>query len=202
MAAKNESSMNIWKILFFALLVIIAIPIIGILLSQPEVEEVNTQDILVSNDDLSIGIQVGVDDVETIANIILAQEAENSDIQYALSLDNEARLIGQTSYLGIPFDFTVNMVPETLDNGNVLLNIDEITLSGYELPQQLVLNILAGQIDLPDFVAFNPDEAYIGINLNQYELENGGRIEVNQFDLEEDTVQVTIHLPQSAFDEF
>lgn len=201
MANNSKDSMNIWKILFFSLLAVILIPIIGLFLSRPKVEEINTRDFIVANDDLSISIEVGVEDVESIVNIILAQEAQNSDIQYALSLDEQARLLGQTAYLGIPFSFSVNMIPETLENGNVLLAIDEITLSGYELPQQLVLNILARQLELPDFVVFNPDDGYIGINFNQFQLDNGGRIQVDQFDLGEDTVQVTIHLPQSVFNQ-
>lgn len=202
MANNSKDSMNIWKILFFSLLAVILIPIIGLFLSRPKAEEIDTRDFIVANDDLSISIEVGVEDVESIANITLAQEAQNSDFQYALSLDEQARLLGQTAYLGIPFSFSVNMIPETLENGNVLLAIDEITLSGYELPQQLVLNILARQLELPDFVVFNPDDGYIGINFNQFQLDNGGRIQVDQFDLGEDTVQVTIHLPQSVFNQY
>lgn len=201
MANNSKDSMNIWKILFFSLLAVILIPIIGLFLSRPKVEEIDTRDFIVANDDLPISIEVGVEDVESIANIILAQEAQNSDIQYALSLDEQARLLGQTAYLGIPFSFSVNMIPENLENGNVLLAIDEITLSGYELPQQLVLHILARQLELPDFVVFNPDDGYIGINFNQFQLDNGGRIQVDQFDLGEDTIQVTIHLPQSVFNQ-
>lgn len=178
---------------------IIAIPIIGIILSSPESENINTADINRPQEDLAIGIEVSLDDVETIANLFLDQESKDSDIQYDLVLGDQAQLLGQTSYLGIPFDFSANMTPETLDNGNVMLHINELALSGYELPQNLILNIIARQVDLPDFIVFNPDDSYIGINLDEYELDNGGQITVDQLDLDQDTVQVTIHLPHDVF---
>lgn len=198
MTQSNENKqVNIWKYLFLGLLGFLLIPIV-ILLFSGKSGEINTQEYPYRENDLAIQLEVDILDVETIANVYLQKETDNSTIDYVLQLDEKAHLIGQSSYLGIPFDFKVEMTPQTLDNGNLLLNIGSITLSGFELPRNLVLTLLANQLEFPEFVVFNPDDSYIGVNLNEFELENGGRIRVEQFDLDQDTIQASILLPNEA----
>ena len=197
----TNQSINIWKYLFLGLVILIALVFLFLISMSGDSEDIDTDYYVRSQNDLEIQFEVGQEDVETISNVFLEQEVENSAISYHLILEDNPELIGESSYLGIPFDFSVEVTPEALDNGNVRLDIDSISLSGIQLPEQLVLTILSNQMDLPEFVVFNPEDSYIGVNLNEFYLENGGQLTVDVFDLDNNNVRATIHLPVSAFED-
>src|SRR5699024_6105931 len=178
----------------------ISLGIITMFIISGDSGDINDQHYVREHNDIEVHIEVDRKDIETIANVFIKKETGNASIDYNVTLNDSPQIIGESSYMGIPFDFTVNLVPVTLDNGNLRLNIESITLSGYELPEQLVLTILSNQIQLPDFVVFNPSDSYIGINLNEFQLENGGQITVDQFNIESEDVKATIHLPISAIE--
>lgn len=191
-----KESMNLWKYLFIGLLALIILPLLFFMFSSSG-GEINT-DPVSYDDDIEAAVQVTSEEAEAIANLFLEEKMNDSEIYYGIRIDNDLTLIGQSSYLGIPFDFSADMTPTVLDNGNVRLSIDEIALSGYELPRRLVLNIISSQIELPPFINFNPDSGVININLNEFELENGGHIQVEQFNLQQDVIQARIFLPPNA----
>lgn len=196
----KKRRINIWKYLFIGLILMISLGIIPMFIISGDNGDINDQHYVREYNDIEVQIEVNRKDVETIANVFLKKETENDSIDYYLTLNDNPQIKGESSYMGIPFNFTVNLVPVTLDNGNLRLDIESITLSGYELPEQLVLTILSNQIQLPDFIVFNPSDSYIGINLNEYRLENGGQITVDQFNIESNDLKATIHLPISAIE--
>lgn len=197
---KNNRHINIWKYLFIGLILMISLGIITMFIISGDSGDINDQHYVREHNDIEVHIEVDRKDIETIANVFIKKETGNASIDYYLTLNDNPQIKGESSYMGIPFDFTVNLAPVTLDNGNLRLDIESITLSGYELPEQLVLTILSNQIQLPDFVVFNPSDSYIGINLNEFQLENGGQITVDQFNIESNDVRATIHLPVSAIE--
>lgn len=196
----NRRQINIWKYLFIGLILIISLGLVTIFSMLGNNGDVNTQHYVGAPNDIEVHFEVDRKDVETILNAFLKKETGNAAIDYYLTLDDSPQIIGESSYMGIPFDFTVNLIPVTLDNGNLRLDIDSITLSGYELPERLVLTILSNQIQLPDFVVFNPSNSYIAINLDELQLDNGGQITVDQFNVESNDVKATFHLPSSAIE--
>lgn len=196
----KKRRINIWKYLFIGLILMISLGIIPMFINSGDSGDINDQHHVREHNDIEVHIEVDRKDIETITNVFLKKETESASIDYYLTLNDNPQIKGESSYMGIPFNFTVNLVPVTLDNGNLRLDIESITLSGYELPEQLVLTILSNQIQLPDFVVFNPNDSYIGINLNEYRLENGGQITVDQFNIESNDLKATIHLPISAIE--
>lgn len=196
----KKRRINIWKYLFIGLILMISLGIIPMFINSGDSGDINDQHHVREHNDIEVHIEVDRKDIETITNVFLKKETESASIDYYLTLNDNPQIKGESSYMGIPFNFTVNLVPVTLDNGNLRLDIESITLSGYELPEQLVLTILSNQIQLPDFVVFNPSDSYIGINLNEFRLENGGQITVDQFNIESNDLKATIHLPISAIE--
>ncbi|WP_273340878.1 DUF2140 family protein [Alloiococcus otitis] len=157
-AKPKKASSNIWKILFFALLVITLFPLVFFFFGPSGNQGPSELDRSLDPGDLAIDLALTFEDVESMANSFIQANQPDQDLDLRLSLDQDLELAGQTSYLGFDLPFQSSLSPQVTDNGNVVFQVDNLTLRGFDLPKSLVLGLLDSQIDLPDFIAFIPSQ--------------------------------------------
>lgn len=194
-AKPKKASSNIWKILFFALLVITLFPLVFFFFGLSGNQGPSELDRSLDPGDLAIDLALTFEDVESMANSFIQANQPDQDLDLRLSLDQDLELAGQTSYLGFDLPFQSSLSPQVTDNGNVVFQVDNLTLRGFDLPKSLVLGLLDSQIDLPDFIAFIPSQGQIAINLTDFQLDNGGQLRVADWDQANRILTVTIILP-------
>lgn len=133
-----------------------------------------------------------------LVNLYLEENLENYFEGYTLSIDENVELGGTIEVIGFSVNFTLQMQPLVMENGDLQLRAEGIQLGSFDLPLGLTLNILGQQLELPEWVRIDSEDEYILVALNEFELENGMHFAMDKINLEEDDIRVTIFLPQEA----
>jgi uncharacterized protein YpmS len=87
----------------------------------------------------------------------------------------------------IPFQMIFN--PVVNETGGLTLQEREISLGRLQLPGELVLGLLAEQVDFPTWVTVHPSRHEIIVNVRDIQLEKGMQLSVKTFDLQQDQLE-------------
>ncbi|WP_161879053.1 YpmS family protein [Alkalibacterium sp. MB6] len=156
------------------------------------------QQTVVRNDGWSFELTSESNQVNELINVYLEEEMGDDFEQYTLTIDDNVLLEGALQVFGFSVDFSLAMEPFVMENGNLQLRAQSIQLASFELPLSLTMNILSQQLDLPDWVRINSEDAYVLVAFNEFELQNGASLSMERVNLEDDDITVTIFLPEEA----
>ncbi|MGX7419278.1 YpmS family protein [Carnobacterium gallinarum] len=120
---------------------------------------------------------------------------EAGDIEYQFILNDEAELIGTFQVFGHDVQFYLYLAPYVTENGNVQLKATSLSIGQLDLPITYVMNFIAKQYKLPDWVQVDSKKQLILLNLNEYKLSNGMIITAKKIDLKTDDIRFNISLP-------
>lgn len=199
----TNRSFNVWKWLFIGLVTFIILVMIGggLYLSQ-QVQSINQGPIDTSQrvvqDEYTFQVSTDKENLTGVINQYLEEETQDSFIGYQFDLTDQVELHGSFSVLGFDLNFALFFEPCVLDNGNVQLQADSITLGQLDLPISFVLSQVARQVDFPHFIKINAHEEVINIELTNFELDNGIHFAAERLDLRNDILSILIYLPQEA----
>ena len=146
-----------------------------------------------------IKVEATRENAEHFIDQYLAQMNQDENFHYDINLQEDGLYVaGNVSYLGMTYPFEMQTTPEVLDNGNIQLNIESITVSNFELPRELILTILSTRDTFPDFIAINAEANYIGVNLTELTLDNGISFGAEVIDLPADQLELSVYLPKDG----
>lgn len=146
-----------------------------------------------------IKVEATRENAEHFIDQYLAQMNQDENFHYDINLQEDGLYVaGNVSYLGMTYPFEMQTTPEVLDNGNIQLNIESITVSNFELPRELILTILSTRDTFPDFIAINAEANYIGVNLTELTLDNGVSFGAEVIDLPADQLELSVYLPKDG----
>jgi len=196
----KEKQINYWKWAFLTILAILLLlgVYMYIMLQPIQTGEVNTEPTTVQDSELTFEMSSGKEDLTQLVNTYLDSETQNDFIGYTFNLNDQAELHGQLNALGVPIQFSLHLEPEVLDNGNLLLHAEEISVGSLNLPISFVLSQIANQVEFPEFIEINSEENWVAVNLNEFQLENGTQFSVSEMNLSQDDIGINIHLPIEA----
>lgn len=196
----QEKRVNYWKWAFIILVTVLLLLFIYIVIQLQAVQtgEVNTEPNTASESEVTFEVRSEKDDLTQVVNAYLEEETQDDFIGYSFNLEDQAVLHGEFDVFGLPVQFSLYFEPEVLDNGNLLLHAEEISLGSLNLPISFVLSQVASQVDFPDFIAVDSSEETIAVNLNEFELDNGIQFSVNEINLPQNDIGLYIHLPIEA----
>lgn len=186
---------NKWKSLFVILLLLnigIVLWLYFSLTSTDDVEPLKNSN--GSTDAVPFSIRTNKNDLNTIINEYL-QNKNKGVMDYQVGLDDYVNLYGTLPVFNQTMNMKVAFEPVALENGDLILKEKEITVGKLKLPPATVLKFVKDRYQFPDWVTIQPDKERVYLDLQKLKLKSDLRVSVNEFDLNEDVIIFTLHVP-------
>lgn len=198
----NKGKRRGWMWAFFILLALnIGLAVWLVYRLQPTQVDTTTdtqRQTIVRNEGWSFELATDTNQVNELINVYLEEEMEEDFEQYTLTIDDNVLLEGPLQLFGFAVDFSLTMEPLVMEDGNLQLRAQSIQLATFELPLSLTMSILSQQLDLPEWVRVNSEEAYVLVAFDEFALQNGASLSMERINLEDDEIILTIFLPEEA----
>ncbi len=168
--------MNIWKWLFFILLLvnlIIAVLLIFLLsgsYSSPESED------NYSSGSSGMEIKMTNDAVESLIMESIEDEKLSLDIN-----ESGIELLSQNNIYGIGVDASFNLEPVSTGD-TIVFEVLDIDISNLPLPQDVLYSIIRTQSNLPEGISFSEDERALVIDTALFDEAAGVDVKVDSID--------------------
>lgn len=186
---------NKWKSLFVILLLLnigIVLWLYFSLTSTDEVEPLKNSN--GSTDAVPFSIRTNKNDLNKIINQYL-QNKKKGVMDYQVGLDDYVNLYGTLPVFNQTMNMKVSFEPVALENGDLILKEKEITVGKLKLPPATVLKFVKDRYQFPDWVTIQHDKERVYLDLQKLKLKSDLRVSVNEFDLNEDVIIFTLHVP-------
>lgn len=185
-----------WKIiLIISLLIIFSLITFIFIRATEKREEINITE---KNDTTSPSFQLKLNKNQTneLINFYLEDFQKDSKIKYTFVLDNFALIQGDFEILGKTLKLYFYLKPNVLENGNVELIVESISIGTLELPSSDILKYIKNNYKIPAWVKINPNEDKISINLDEFKLKSGIYANASKIDLVNDQIELNIFIPK------
>jgi uncharacterized protein YpmS len=186
-----------WKTAFFVLLSvnIIVIIILTALIFLP-VNQTYPSDSDSTKDEIlaKLSVQATKNDLDILVNRIIERENKDSQIDYYVIFADEVELYGDFPVFDQTVELKLTFQPEALENGDLILKQNQISIGQLQLPVKFVMNFIKDGYHFPEWVEIRPDDKMIYVHLTEIELPNNLRIHAKTFDLVNDKIDFTLLL--------
>lgn len=140
-------------------------------------------------------IQTDKEDLNALITHYIEKEGLNGPIDYHVLLDEEVELYGSIKVFSHELELKMTFEPEALDNGDLILKQESISLGGVHLPVNYVLKLIRDSYKLPEWVTIQPNDQTIYVALQNMELNNGIQIRAEKFDLRNNEISFSMLVP-------
>ena len=168
------------------------------ILSEGDAVQTETEEIVAADGAMDFELVTDKAQVNRVVNLYLQEELDDRFSGYTVNIDELVELEGALNVFGFDVDFGLYMEPLVMDDGNLQLRAQRIQLGAFDLPIEIALNILNQQLDLPEWIRINSEEAFILVAFNEFSLENDVQLQMKRIDLEADDIRLDIILPEDA----
>lgn len=199
MNKKRTKIKNFWKILFFGLLGLVC----GIVLlfafriiSHREPDLVIGETRAELNDEPVFQVSLTKSQTNDLINFFLDDFQKDSELKYYFRLENKALLTGTYNLLGYDIDFYVYFEPYVLENGDLQLIAKSLSIGTLSLPTSELLKYVEKNLPIPEWVEVDPENEKILLHLNEYSLNNGMSVKVEELNLVDDKILINVYLPK------
>lgn len=198
--SKMAKTINPWKLAFLGLIGVLVgfLLFIGIRATQVREPDFDSSKIAKRSGNPVLTIQSNKQQINELIAFYLDDFQKNSDVTYDFYLENEAMLAGNFKILGHPIQFNLYFDPYVMDNGNVQLKAKSLSIGTLGLPIRDILGFVQRDYNLPDWVEVMPEDKYILLRLDKFQMQNGLFIRADKINLIDDDIRVSIYLPETA----
>ncbi|SFC64031.1 Uncharacterized protein YpmS [Alkalibacterium subtropicum] len=160
--------------------------------------QMDTEEFVVSDEAIPFEVVSDKAQVERVINLYLQEELGERYSGFTVTVDELVEMEGPLNLFGFDVDFGLYMEPFVMDNGNLQLRAQRIQLGALDLPIDIALNILDQQLDLPEWIQIDSEEAFVLVAFDAFSLENDTQLRLKRIDLEADDIRLDIILPEQA----
>ncbi|MBU9720725.1 MULTISPECIES: YpmS family protein [Bacillaceae] len=183
---------NGWKIAFIISHSIIAVMVITFCVWLSGISNYQTKEQPSSeNQSIGGGAEFMVTTTKDQINKLITNELEKEGEQFQVYIDNYVHFEMDLNIFGFQVPLQMQFEPNVMSKGNVKLIKHSFTIGNFNLPSEKIFQVIATAADLPDWVIVYPEESAIYLDLFDG-ISEDFHILMEQFDLEEDVVKLTI----------
>ncbi|MFE8702101.1 YpmS family protein [Cytobacillus sp. FJAT-54145] len=187
---------NSWKKLFFILLGINVATILFVLVVINIPTRDDDLDLEYSNHEyVDFNIHSNKDNLNKVINHYIEKEGLKSPIAYQVILGDEVELYGTLKVFTQDIEMKLTFEPEALENGDLILKQQSISIGQLHLPVDYVLKFIRDKYDFPEWVSIQPNEELIYVALQKMKLKSNLRVKVEKFDLKNDDIEFSLLVP-------
>ncbi|WP_173918426.1 YpmS family protein [Halobacillus sp. Marseille-Q1614] len=137
--------------------------------------------------------------MEHLANEYLNELSHDTVFNYSISLDRNVTLKGNIRAFDQTIPIKVELHPEVQENGDLVLQQEGISLGQLPLPNKKVMEFVAENYNLPEWVTVNPSDENIYVAVTQMDTGSSYNVEVERFNLNADQLAFKISFPDRSF---
>lgn len=194
MRQKNLGKINSWKWLFLSLLALVFGGFLVLFSRIQTPREDFTSLVQVSQSDTKVGTFTTNREQlnQSISNYL--KDYQTNDFKYQLFVTSQ-QVVFEGSYqiFGVTIPLYLYFQPHKLEDGSILLSINEISAGTLSLPKAEVLAYIQKHYKLPSFVKIDSEEAQIQLQITELENSLGLYGKANTIDLYNDEIIVDIY---------
>ena len=200
MKKENLGKINWWKWAFITLAAVIVIAIATFFhAASAPVPQTTTGQAAYAKTDNSVQIHLTRQQLNALAANYLAQFLRQSKIKYRFIVGPKyATIIGKTKFLGANIQFSLNLIPQHLANGNVLLKAAGLNVGRLNVPVGFVMGFIAKQYKLPNWVTVNAKKHTILLDLNKYSRHKQLHYSMEKIDMANGRFQMKLSIPNNT----
>lgn len=193
---KEKTAINWWKWAFLSSISLIVIGLIMLIRAvQPvSIQEKETGLPVDSKDEVSLVSTITKEDAATIMNTSIDAMIVDERLSYEVRLDNQLEIHSNVQLFGFDIPYTLFFDPYVTEEGNLQLRADAIELANFSLPVSAVLSILAGELELPNYIGVDSQTQIILIDFNKLSSQYDKGITMEKIDLETNEIQLKLSL--------
>ncbi|HEM2549450.1 TPA: YpmS family protein [Streptococcus suis] len=194
MRQKNLGKINSWKWLFLSLLALVFGGFLVLFSRIQTPREDFTSLVQVSQSDTKVGTFTTNREQlnQSITNYL--KDYQTNDFKYQLFVTSQ-QVVFEGSYqiFGVTIPLYLYFQPHKLEDGSILLSINEISAGTLSLPKAEVLAYIQKNYKLPSFVKIDSEGAQIQLQITELENSLGLYGKANTIDLYNDEIIVDIY---------
>jgi uncharacterized protein YpmS len=188
---------NKWKIAFLVLLginLLFAIVTLALVMFPSDGPQ-NSKLKVPMGEQVSFHVKSNKNDLNKLINHYLKEEAADSPIDYRVILGEEVELYGILPFFSEELNMKLTFAPRALENGDLVLRQQSMTIGSLHLPISYVLNFISKNYRIPKGVDIRPKDKLIYVNMQQLKQKSDIKIKADKFDLKKDDIAFTILVP-------
>ncbi|HEL2383147.1 TPA: YpmS family protein [Streptococcus suis] len=194
MRQKNLGKINSWKWLFLSLLALVFGGFLVLFSRIQTSREDFTSLVQVSQSDTKVGTFTTNREQlnQSITNYL--KDYQTNDFKYQLFVTSQQVVFeGNYQIFGVTIPLYLYFQPHKLEDGSILLSINEISAGTLSLPKAEVLAYIQKNYKLPSFVKIDSEGAQIQLQITELENSLGLYGKANTIDLYNDEIIVDIY---------
>jgi uncharacterized protein YpmS len=201
MMFEKLKSKNKWKTLFWSLAIINIIVILGslFLLSLSPSHTRAPSGFNTDGDGAEFTVSSTKQNLTQLANRYLQDLPKNKTLTYSISLEDDVQLRGSITAFEKRIPLTATFEPIVQENGDLILQLQSITLGRLYVPNRAVLQYVKDHYHMPNWVAVNPNKESIYLAVTEMKTKSEFRVKVERFDLKQDDLVFKITVPNKTF---
>jgi Uncharacterized protein conserved in bacteria len=141
-----------------------------------------------------------VDLTKQQANRIVAYSLKhylkNDEFQYSFKFTDQAVLGGKFKFLGSTVPFTLNLDPYVMENGDIQLKAESLSIGALPIPISQVMSFIGNDYKVPNWISLDTKKETITLHLRKYKMKNGMSVRANQIDLDKNQINFSVYLPE------
>ena len=191
-----------WKIACLSLIGINLIVITSILLlifvPTSSTTELPSKEFIEEEEGAEFTVYSSKSNLSELVNGYMNKLLKSNSDKFSVQLDEAVIINGAVEAFQTEVPITIRMEPIVQENGDIILQQNEISLGLLRLPNRKVLEYLDSNIPTPEWVTINPKEENIYIAITQMDIKSNFKVRVQQFDLANDQISFRIKVPNET----
>ncbi|MDA7025701.1 YpmS family protein [Bacillus sp. CLL-7-23] len=188
--------MNKWKSLFFILMAVNLIILIGsfILMLLPSDKKKPADP---PPSEYELNVTSTRESLSAFINSYLEKKS-STDHDYKIEIDDEVHIVGTIRAFSSTVDATVSFQPTVKENGDVVLDVTRFSIGKLNVPISAVLKYMDQYYDLPNFVHILSNAKEIRVHMSEMPLETGQYLKAKRINLKKDQIEFIYYQPASV----
>ncbi|MFD2625571.1 YpmS family protein [Salibacterium salarium] len=183
-----DGKTNIWKVMFFAVIAVIFLSVLILFFLLSDSNENSDKENITTEDNENFNEYFSVQLTRQQLNRLLNEQIDEENVKVDFG-ENISQVTTSFEFMGRSIEAVMELEPEALDDGNIVLHQRNVSLGNFSLPGSEVLALMDAQADLPEYVNVQPDNNRILINLDELDIgDNGYYIQAETFKLADDDI--------------
>ncbi|ASK61997.1 hypothetical protein CFK37_07400 [Virgibacillus phasianinus] len=195
---KQIQKRSYWKKLFYILLTINIVIVLGIflLIFWPVSSSTTSPGDKVDEQKSSqFIVRTTKQNLNDLVNAYLDKLLDNSSQHYSIEFKDDVHLLGELPVFSTTIPLSVHFEPFVQENGDVILKQKSISVGLLELPNQKIMEYMKKYLPMPEWVTVNPKKEEIYVAVTNMDIRSNFRVSIEHFDLEANNLAFKIHVP-------
>lgn len=196
--------MTIWQRRFMLLAVInvvLIVTFVVFLLATPPVSDALPNPTYQEEEGAKFTVETTKHDLNDLINTYINQVLKTNQANFDVIVDEDIALNGELFAFGVSIPLRVTMDPVVMDNGDLVLKMNDLSLGLLDLPRGRILHYINRQVETPDWLYFDSENEQIYLAVTSIEIDSNLRFRVDALDLSSDSIIFTFTVPKSGVEQ-